>query len=123
MTTEVRSESTGGPPLIDADRYQTVQNSADFIGLRRALLAFVVPATIGFLAWYLLYVLLSAYARDFMGTKLVGNINVALVFGLLQFVSTFGIAIMYSRYASRHLDPVAEKIRAELESPQTGAGR
>ncbi len=36
-----------------------------------------------------------------MGTKLVGNINVALVFGLLQFVSTFLIAWLYSRYADR----------------------
>ena len=33
-----------------------------------------------------------------MGTKVVGNINVALVFGLLQFVSTFVIAWLYSRY-------------------------
>ena len=36
-----------------------------------------------------------------MDTKLVGNINVALVFGLLQFVSTFVIAVSTRRYASR----------------------
>jgi uncharacterized membrane protein (DUF485 family) len=45
----------------------------------------------------------------------VGNINVALLFGLLQFVSTFLIAWFYSRYAARNLDPTADKIRAELE--------
>jgi uncharacterized membrane protein (DUF485 family) len=71
--------------------------------------------TVAFLAWYLLYVLLSAYARGFMGTKLIGNINVALVFGLLQFVSTFVIAWLYSRYADSKIDPVADRIRAELE--------
>ena len=48
--------------------------------------------TVAFLLWYALYVLLSAYARDFMSTKVVGHINVALIFGLLQFVSTFLIA-------------------------------
>ena len=42
--------------------------------------------TVAFFLWYALYVLLSAYARGFMGTKVIGNINVALVFGLLQFV-------------------------------------
>ena len=50
-----------------------------------------------------------------MGTKVVGNINVALVFGLLQFVSTFLIAWLYARYADRKLDPLADRIRAEIE--------
>jgi uncharacterized membrane protein (DUF485 family) len=42
-----------------------------------------------------------------MDTKLVGNINVALVFGLLQFLSTFLIAFLYSKHANRNLDPLA----------------
>ena len=46
-----------------------------------------------------------------MDTKLVGNINVALVFGLLQFVTTFLIAWLYARYASRKLDPLAPRAR------------
>ena len=46
-----------------------------------------------FLAWYLLYVLLANYAPSFMAIKVVGNINVGLVFGLLQFVSTFVITM------------------------------
>ena len=72
--------------------------------------------TVVFFLWYALYVLLSAYARGFMGIKLIGNINVALVLGLLQFVSTFLIAWMYSRYAARRIDPLADQIRAELDS-------
>ena len=71
--------------------------------------------TVAFFLWYALYVLLSAYARGFMGTKMVGNINVALIFGLLQFVSTFLIAWYYARYAARKLDPIADEIRDELE--------
>lgn len=57
-----------------------------FIELKRRLFRFVVPATIGFLTWYLLYVILSGYARGFMGGVLFGNVNVALVFGLLMTV-------------------------------------
>ena len=77
---------------------------------------FVFPMTIAFFLWYALYVLLSAYARGFMSIKLIGNINVALLLGLLQFVSTFLIAWYYSRYAARKLDPLADQIGAELES-------
>ncbi|MET7966103.1 DUF485 domain-containing protein [Micromonospora sp. NPDC005305] len=102
------------PAESAAERYLAVQRSDEFAGLRRALRGFVFPMTVAFFLWYALYVILSAYARGFMGTKLVGNINVALVFGLLQFVSTFVIAWLYSRFADRKIDPVADRIRAEM---------
>ncbi|WP_407924315.1 DUF485 domain-containing protein [Actinomadura macrotermitis] len=70
--------------------------------------------TAAFLLWYLLYVVLSAYARGFMGTKIIGEVNVALVFGLLQFVSTFLIAWLYERYARRRLEPLAAEVRAGI---------
>ncbi|CAL9393598.1 hypothetical protein SUDANB106_01324 [Streptomyces sp. enrichment culture] len=96
-----------------------------FDQLRRSLMRFVLPVSVGFLAWYLLYVLMSAYARDVMSTVLFGDVNVALVFGILQFVSTFGIAIMYARYADRKVDPLADDLRAELAGAPAGssAGR
>jgi uncharacterized membrane protein (DUF485 family) len=115
MSTELESEAAETRATVSSDRYSEVQASDDFVALRRALRSFVFPATAAFLAWYLLYVVLSAYARDFMGTKLVGNLNVAFVFGILQFVSTFGIAIAYSRYAARKVDPLADRLRGEIE--------
>ena len=99
-----------------AASYIEVAQSAEFAGLRKALRGFVFPMTAAFFLWYALYVILSAYARGFMDTKIIGNINVALVFGLLQFVSTFVIAWLYSRYADRKLDPTADAIRARLEN-------
>ena len=60
--------------------------------------------------------LLAAYAADFMGTKLFGNINVGLVLGLLQFVTTFVVTSPYVRYADRILDPRSAKIREEMEA-------
>ena len=97
------------------DRYAEVQQSAEFAGLRKTLRGFVFPMTVAFFLWYALYVILSAYARDFMGTVLFGNINVALVFGLLQFVTTFLIAWLYARFADRKLDPVADEIRQRVQ--------
>jgi uncharacterized membrane protein (DUF485 family) len=104
---------TGGPPS-DVD-WEEVQSSPEFTELRRRLRGFVFPMTAAFLSWYLLYVLMATYAREFMSHKLVGNVNVGLVFGLLQFVSTFLITGLYVRYANSRLDPLAEQIRERLE--------
>jgi uncharacterized membrane protein (DUF485 family) len=115
-------ESTGAvaanesAETVPARNYVGVQESDEFAGLRRALRRFIFPMTVAFFLWYALYVLLSAYARGFMGIRIVGNINVALVLGLLQFVSTFAIAWAYSRYADRNIDPLAEKIKADLDA-------
>jgi uncharacterized membrane protein (DUF485 family) len=110
VVTPLSTETTPTP----TEKYLAVQRSEEFAGLRRTLRGFVFPMTIAFFLWYLLYVLLSAYARGFMGIKLFGNINVALVLGLLQFVSTFVIAWYYARFAAQKLDPVADNIRSEM---------
>ena len=110
MTTD-----TPAPATSDAERYVEVQRSEDFTRLRKTLRGFIFPMTVAFFLWYALYVILSAYARGFMDAKVVGHINVALVFGLLQFVSTFAIAWLYSRFASRRVDPIADKIAHELK--------
>src|SRR5690349_14268868 len=104
MSTDVHPTDADAPDERAA-RALAMQASPEFGELRRTIRRFIFPMTAAFLVWYLLYVLLSAYARDFMGTKVVGNINVALIFGLLQFVSTFLIAFLYSRYAARRFDP------------------
>lgn len=96
--------------------YQRIHASEDFVHLKKTFLGFVVPVTVAFLAWYLLYVLMSNYASGFMGHVLFGNINVALVFGLLQFVTTFGIAVWYARFAAANLDPTADRLRDEYEA-------
>jgi len=110
----IEDPRTGDGPPGGVD-WQEVQGNAEFVELRRRLRSFVFPMTAAFLAWYLLYVLMATYARGFMSQKLVGNINVGLVFGLLQFVSTFLITWLYVRYANNRLDPLAEKLRAQIE--------
>jgi uncharacterized membrane protein (DUF485 family) len=90
--------------------YDELHASAEFKDLRSKYRGFVFPATVAFLSWYLLYVVLCNWAGEFMATKVVGNINVALVFGLLQFVTTFLIAWLYSRYSTARLDPLARTL-------------
>jgi len=91
--------------------YEAIAATPQFAELRRRYRGFAFPATVVFLAWYLLYVLMSMFAGDFMGIKVVGNINVALIFGLLQFVTTFAIAALYSRHSALELDPISAELR------------
>lgn len=101
-----------------AARYVEVDRSPEFQALRSSYRRFVIPVTLGALAFYFAYVLLAAYAPGFMSEKVTGNINVGLVFGFLQFVMVFGVTTVYVRYARTTLDPQANAIReanADLE--------
>jgi uncharacterized membrane protein (DUF485 family) len=70
---------------------------------------------VAFLVWYFLYVLLSTYAPSFMETKVFGNVNLGLLLGLGQFVTTFLITQLYVRHAARATDPIADDMRERLE--------
>ena len=93
--------------------YDRLHATPEFAELRHRYRSFVFPATFAFLAWYLLYVVLSNWAGGFMSTRVVGHINVALVFGLLQFVTTFGLAWYYARFSAAKLDPLARQLDAD----------
>ncbi len=95
--------------------YEHLRDSEEFNELRRRYRGFAIPWTVAFLVWYLTYVIMSNWATGFMNIKLFGNINVALLFGLLQFVTTFLIAWLYAKHSARHLDPLAERLRARFD--------
>ncbi|HCJ55560.1 MULTISPECIES: DUF485 domain-containing protein [Glutamicibacter] len=89
--------------------------SEEFQELRKTHRSFVFPMAVFFLVWYFAYVLLADYAHDFMSIKVLGNINMGIVLGLLQFVSTFAITAAYVSFSNKKLDPKASKIRERLE--------
>ncbi|MET3144017.1 UNVERIFIED_ORG: uncharacterized membrane protein (DUF485 family) [Arthrobacter sp. UYEF10] len=95
--------------------FEQVQSTERFQELRKRHRSFVFPMAVAFLLWYFAYVLLADYAVEFMSTKVWGNINVGLILGLLQFVSTFAITGLYVSYSNRKLDPIAAEIRNEIE--------
>jgi uncharacterized membrane protein (DUF485 family) len=107
--------SHGDVPVPSGEQFITIQASPEFAELRRKLRRFVFPMTGLFLAWYATYVLLGAFAHDFMAIKVFGNINVGLLIGLGQFLTTFIITGFYVRFANRELDPRAAAIRSMLE--------
>jgi uncharacterized membrane protein (DUF485 family) len=120
------TSDSGYAPHRDDPIYDRLHESPDYVELRKRYRGFVIPATAAFLTWYLLYVVMSNWATGFMDTKVVGNVNVALVFGLLQFVTTFLLAWLYSRYSTAKLDPLAAKLEDEYAAgrrPAAEGGR
>ncbi len=101
--------------LLTPEEYREAHASPEFQELKRRFRAFAFPMTVAFLVWYLLYVLLSTYAPDFMATPVLGNVSVGIIFGLLQFVSTFAITHIYVAHASKRTDPIADEMRERLE--------
>ncbi len=104
---------TAHQPAVD---FTEVQTGEQFRELRKRHRSFVFPMAVAFLLWYFAYVLLADYAHDFMATPVFGNVNIGILLGLAQFVSTFAITMWYVSYANRRLDPIAANLRHELES-------
>lgn len=111
-----------GPAVRTAPQgWEEAQQSPEFQALKRSFRRVIFPTTAAFLLWYASYVLLAAFAPGFMGTQVVGNINIGLLFGLSQFVTTFAITMAYRRWADRTLDPQTTAVREHLE--RTGGDR
>ena len=120
MTSATDNGGNGVHQRSDHPIYVELQRTEEFAELRRRFRNFVFPVTIAFLAWYLLYVVMSNWAGDFMGKEVVGNVNVALVFGLLQFASTFLIAVFYARYMNKNVDPLARELEKRYDDELGG---
>jgi len=85
----------------------------ELVRLRRR---FVIPAMIVFAVWFGGFLLLAAYARDFMGKTPIGDISWAYIIALSLIPMTWAIAFGYVRYADRNLTPLAEDLA--LDEPR-----
>ncbi|GAA3708494.1 hypothetical protein GCM10023082_03160 [Streptomyces tremellae] len=106
-----------------ADIYLEVQRSAAFQEVRGRYRGFVVPASAAFLGWYLAYVLAATLAPGVMARPVAGAVNVAMVAGLAQFLTTFVLTWAYVRNARRGRDRAALELRwTVLDRGAGGAG-
>ena len=52
----------------------------------------------------------------------VGNVNLGILLGLGQFVSTFVITHLYVAHANRRTDPISDEMRGRLEHHEYAGG-
>lgn len=81
------------------------------------------PLAIAGIAWFVVYIVMAMYAPSFFATKVLGNINVGIIFGFLQFVTTFAITWFYVSFANKQLEPRSSAIREALEAGQLAGGQ
>ena len=106
------------PGRTSAIGYEAVRASRDFWTIQRRYGSFVRPVCTLFIIWYFLFVMIAVFAPGFMRISVFGDVNVGLCFGVLQFVSTFAIAVSYRHWARRRLDPLSDRLRHRLEGGQ-----
>jgi uncharacterized membrane protein (DUF485 family) len=104
------------PPRSTGPDFDRIQHGKEFVALRKSFRRFVFPMSLLFFTWYMTYVLLAAYAHEFMSRKVFGEVNVGILLGLGQFASTVLITIAYLRFANKRLDPKVERLRAAVEA-------
>ena len=111
MTATGGTEGTQGhlPPEHANVDWERAEHSPEFQELVRKRRSFVVPATVFFLAWFLGFILLAGYARDFMGERITGGLTVGYLLALTQFVMVWVLAFAYIRRAESTYDPLARR--------------
>jgi uncharacterized membrane protein (DUF485 family) len=107
-------------PTYDWER---IERSPEFQELVHRRRSFVLPATIFFLAYYMGFILLAGYAKDFMAESVYEGLTVGYCLALTQFVMVFVLGIMYLRKADREYDPLAERVVEMAEGGETAPAR
>ncbi|MEV6317691.1 DUF485 domain-containing protein [Streptomyces sp. NPDC051776] len=103
-------------PESAADVYLAVQQSPAFREVRSRYRRFVIPASVAFLTWYFTYVIAATAAPGLMARPVAGGpLNVAMVAGLAQFVTTFLLTFAYARQARLRRDRAALDLRWETQ--------
>ena len=95
--------------------WEAIEQSPEFQELVRKRKAFVLPGTIFFLAWYMGFILLVAYAEDFMARSVYEGLTVGYCLALTQFVMVLVLGLLYLRKADKEFDPLAEKAVARYQ--------
>lgn len=94
---------------IDQTEWQAIEHDPEFQELVQAKRSFILPATIFFIAFYFALPVSVGYFPDFMDTKVIGYINLAYLFAILEFVMAWVLMGMYVKRAG-----VFDRIAADV---------
>jgi len=107
----------------DGVHWEGLEQTDEFRELVRRRFRFVLPATIFFLVYYFLLPLGNGLAPDFMKTRVFGQVNIAYLFALSEFVMAWVLAFLYIRKANGVFDALAAKVRARATGGKKGEVR
>jgi len=102
-----------------SSQWDRIANSQQFKDLMATKKMFIVPAFIFFVVYYFLLPVLVGYAPAFMSTKVIGNVNIAYLFALSQFLVAWIIAGLYVK-AANDFDRLSKDIIEKAGDSQGG---
>ncbi|WP_330460265.1 DUF485 domain-containing protein [Streptomyces sp. NBC_00820] len=103
------------------DVYVEVQRSEAFREVRGRYRRFVVPGVAAFFLWYVGYVVAATAAPGLMAEPVMGAVNLGMLAGLGQFLSTFLLTWAYARHARLRRDRAALDLRWDTQEMTRGA--
>jgi uncharacterized membrane protein (DUF485 family) len=99
---EALRERNGGPDWV------AIERSPEFRELAGRRRRFIVRASVFFLAFFLTYLLLTAFAQDFMSTEIAG-MPLAFLLAVAQVLMTWAVTWLYLRISDRELEPLEHR--------------
>jgi uncharacterized membrane protein (DUF485 family) len=103
------SSSEAASPAPSPD-WEKLESKPEFRALLVRKRQFIVPSLVFFMLFYLALPILVGYWPDLMKTKVWGEVNIAYVFALSQFLMAWIMAYLYVRVASKWDKAAAEVI-------------
>ena len=78
-------------------------------------LRFLVPMTVIFMVGYIGLTVLAGFAKDWMGTRAVGSVNLGFVLIAFNYLLSWVLAIVYGRIAADRFDLLAAKAAIQAD--------
>jgi uncharacterized membrane protein (DUF485 family) len=95
----VRDEKTAVQARETSIDWQEIASSSDFRELIREKRNFILPATLFFLIYYFGFLVFVGYFPTLAETNVIGNINIAYLAALSEFVMAWLLVFLYVRRA------------------------
>ncbi|GGL13949.1 DUF485 domain-containing protein [Nocardia jinanensis] len=106
---------------VDPD-FQQVAASPDFAELVDRRTGFVRVALAGSILWFGAFVILTAYAHNFMGQFVARGVTVAYALGLSQFVLVWVVTAAYLRASTRVFVPLENRALEAVTGTSSSGG-
>jgi len=97
------------------EEWQRIQGQPEFQELVAAKRRFIIPATIFFVLYYFALPVLVGYHPALMSRRVFGEVNLAYLFALSEFVMAWLIMALYLRRAKR-FDQLEQVLIARVRS-------
>jgi uncharacterized membrane protein (DUF485 family) len=113
----------GGDARVGEFDWRAIERSPEFRELVQSKRRFTTPAAVVFFTWVLIFLLLMAFAEDFMGSQIVDGLPLAWVFAASQVFMTWALTWLYLRKADREWEPLERRAAERATAVVSAAER